>query len=352
MYGLESEEGLPRVLSLERLTTTQRSAWQELFDRAGAGVHQSPGYAEAVQHASPNRALYAIFAAGAIGAFEVDRGRATSLLGSRPLLSEAPIAPADLLSLTAALAERMGAQLVYFPNLVEPSFARSSEIGESLVTWERLPSPYVDLAELNPSSLWERVCSRYGSRAERQRRRFENAGLEVRMLAGEEAIAAVSTVERNSWKARAGESMHQRGNQFALYSELLRSSLAQLVVAFDDELPVAFRLDARTGASLQCLKWSYDEAYRGCSPGFYLLTYALPHTLPPGIERIDLFGSPDLLKDLLADGAVPRMDVAWPAGDRARALRDERRRHDRKMETAHAEGRGVRTLYKQRVAPQ
>lgn len=349
MYAFKPEEDSPRVVPLERLTATQRSAWQELFDQAGASVHQSPEYAEAVRRASPDRSPYAILGTGTYGAFEVGGELATSILGPRPLLSAAPIGLADLPAFTAALTEQTAADLVYFPNVATSSFADCSDVSGGLVTWERLPSPYIDLAGLTASSLWERVCSRYGSRAERQRRRFESAGFEVRALADEEAVAAVSTVERKSWKAHAGQSMHQRDNQFALYSDLLRSGLAQIIAAFDGELPVAFRLDVRTGITVQCLKWSYDEAYRRYSPGFYLLTHALAANLPPGVDRIDLFGSPDLLKDLLADGTQPRIDVAWPAGDCAEALRAERESHDRRIQIARTSGRGVRTLYYQRI---
>lgn len=140
-----------------------------------------------------------------------------------------------------------------------------------------------------------------------------DAELTTAPASGAEAVAVLDTIERRSWKARCDQSMHDRDQQFELYSGLLDRNLVTLDVAWHGRRPVAYRLDARVGQTVACVKWSFDEDYRRCSPGFYLLTQGLVRRWGPvELDLIDLFGSPDTLKDVVASGAVPRYDLAWP----------------------------------------
>jgi CelD/BcsL family acetyltransferase involved in cellulose biosynthesis len=143
--------------------------------------------------------------------------------------------------------------------------------------------------------------------------------------------------------------MNHRDNQFDLYAYLLRHGLSSLDVVWSATRPIAYRLDAHLGRTVMCLKWSYDEEYRRCSPGFYLLTKRLVQRWgDTDLDSIDLFGSPDRLKDLISTDRVARFDLAWPPGPAVDALRAERTGFDRQVRENHQAGRGVRQLYQTR----
>lgn len=194
--------------------------------------------------------------------------------------------------------------------------------------------------------LMARVRERYGSRADRQWRRFENAGLAVATVAGKPAVEVLDRIERASWKTKAGQSMHEREDQFALYCTLIERGVADLEVVYDGLSPVAYRLDTKIGRVVTCLKWSYDDRYRRFSPGFHLLTTDLVRRWSGAdLARVDLFGSPDLLKRLISTGERRRFDLAWPDASVAQDLRLERISFDAKIRASYEAGRGIREHY-------
>jgi len=86
----------------------------------------------------------------------------------------------------------------------------------------------------------DRVVERYGSRAERQRLRFDRSGRCARHADSDVAAHAVEVVERRLWRFAAGLSMLQRG----LYAGLLRVRAVAARVVSDGGQPIAFRLNA------------------------------------------------------------------------------------------------------------
>lgn len=314
--------------------------WRRWHEALGGDVHQSHAYAVAV--ARVRGATWVVADDETIGAFAVADGVATSLSGTRTALSVVTPSPRRLERICEALADVSGAGLVYFPHVHADAAPQLPE-GSRMAAWTRLPSPHVDCRP--GDDLWARVQERYGSRAARQRRRAEACGLVQRRLAGEAAVAVVDHVERRSWKARAGQSMHHRDDQYALHAQMLRDGLTSVSALLDGDRPVAYRLDAQARRTVACLKWSYDDDYRRCSPGFYLLTCGLAHDWDHrAVDRIDLFGSPDQLKRLVATGEMRRVDLAWPA-EAAVTLAAERRAHDRRAAAALRDGMGLRRLY-------
>jgi CelD/BcsL family acetyltransferase involved in cellulose biosynthesis len=315
--------------------------WRHLYARAGVSIHQSPEYAAAI--AESGALTWVVADDEAIGAFAVRDGVATSLGATRAFLAVESVTSGGVLQRACAvLARESGARLVYFPHVYAETVA-APDPSTGIASWARLPNPHVDC--LAGDDLWSRVRERYGSRATRQRRRAETSGLEQRTLVGDEAADAVDRVERRTWKALAGHSMHQREDQYAVFARLLRDRQLTAAVLLDGERPVAFRIDAHIKRTVYCLKWSYDEAYRRCSPGFYLLTCGLAHDWDyRAVDRIDLFGSPDALKALVATGHTERVDFAWPRSA-ATSLAAERKAHDRAAAQALRDGIGLRRLY-------
>lgn len=310
--------------------------WWAAADRTATAVQQMLPYADALAEAIGARRVRVAVHRGLLGAFRLDADRASSVFVGLPAVGGSP--DPQLSELSELVRAALGVPVVYFPHV-------SCATVPGLASWRRLDSPVISWADRG-RDLLDRVRSRRGSRADRQWRRFDSAGLTVASAKGAAAVAVVDAVERRSWKAACGQSMHYRDRQFELYSGLLDRGLVTLDVAWHGSKPVAYRLDARTGRTVACLKWSFDENYRRCSPGFYLLTTGLVRRWGPvELDWIDLFGSPDTLKDLVASGAAPRYDLAWPPGHEAAVVRAERVAFDGATRANHAAGCGVRHLY-------
>lgn len=307
-------------------------------------VHQSADYAAAVDAGADP--VHVAVHNGLISAFVVRGQRADCLFTDRPYAGggeTADRAGRDFAGLADAVRSELGVGLVYFPLL--GSAAADSARSAGFAAWERLPSPYVGWSDRG-AGLAARVRDRYGSRADRQWRRFDGAGLTTRTVTGAAAVEVLDRVERASWKTSAGQSMHHREDQFALYSGLIERGAAELDAVYDGSTPVAYRLDTRAGGVVACLKWSYDERYRRYSPGFHLLTTGLVRRWSgTRLERVDLFGSPDLLKRLIATGERRRFDLAWPDGPAAADLRRERTAFDATIRAAYEAGHGIRRHY-------
>jgi hypothetical protein len=209
----------------------------------------------------------------------------------------------------------------------------------------RRPSSAIDWADGGNKS-WQLTCEKLGSRAERRRRAFKKFGLTAAAISESRTAAQfVSHVETFSWKAAYGQDMHSRG-QFALYSTLLQDGLLHAVGVTDHGRPVAYRLDARAGDTLFCVKWSYVDAYGKASPGFYLIARDLVERYhKAGIACIDLFGGADTLKEAVMTELRERVDVVWPASPLAEMLLRRSLEFDALVDSHYSTGRGLRYLY-------
>lgn len=232
------------------------------------------------------------------------------------------------------ICHKLEVETLYFPLVYKKNdFLTNLLKNKDIYFWERLASPIVK-GELSWSKIWERVRLRYGSRAERQRKKFEKE-LYVEKVSLNEVEKVVKKIEINSWKRMAKQDMLSRGNQFEYYCEIVKSGLAEISAAFDKKTKeaVAFRIDALTKNVLHVLKWSYDDKYGRYSPGFYLLTVDLfKKYSPKNIKYIDLYGSPDKLKDLLENERLERIDFCYSTRlEEIKAIRDERLSFDKKI---------------------
>lgn len=331
----------PGSWCLNQVPGALAALWDRWFRNSGDAIQQTYLYAAAWASAAGADRVWAVWSGRLLSAFRVEDNRAVCLFAGAPALGD--WSGEGLRELAEQARDDLGTAVVYFPHMRRDA-ACSAQGRFSL--WQRLPSSVLHWSDRG-SGLPERVRRRYGSRAERQWRRFERSGLTVAAAAGEAAVSAISCIERRSWKAAHHQSMHQRENQLVLYSTLIGNGLVQVDVAYDDSHPVAYRMDARVGSTVTCLKWSFDEAYRRFSPGFHLLTAGLvDRWARADIRCIDLFGSPDTLKALIRTGTYPRYDLAWPTGPAADAIRIEREQHDAGLLANHEAGRGIRHAYR------
>jgi Acetyltransferase (GNAT) domain len=317
--------------------------WSDMFHQYGTVVLQSPVYSQALDAARNDGAVWVCASRHFLAAFFVTGTIATGIFTSAPALAEPEQGPHVFEAALRHLLCESTAELVYLPHLEEPLWRGS--LGPQAISWPRPPRPIIDWTDRG-AGLWRRVERRLGSQARRRQRKFERRGLLCTILNANEAVSAVDAVERNSWKARALQSMHHRAGQYALYTRLIRAGLVETAVVMDGQRPVAFRLDSRVHSRVACLKWSYDEDYQQTSPGFYLMTTALVNRWrEEDIELIDLFGSPDTLKELVQTNMVPRFDLAWPRNRLAFEVKRERCSHDVRTLAALRAGIGLKRLY-------
>jgi hypothetical protein len=190
-----------------------------------------------------------------------------------------------------------------------------------------------------------RAATRIGSQALRRVDHFTKAGLSFRELAPGPAIAALDRIERRSWKAQYAQDMRSR-NQFDAYAARLWSRELTLTAAMAADEAIAYRIDCHIGHVLFALKWSFDEAWRRVSPGFLLLAFVLPQRCAAlNVRLVDLFGSPDTLKDAISTDSRDRVDLVWPRGPIANDILAERQLHDQLAARSHAQGQGIRNAY-------
>lgn len=251
----------------------------------------------------------------------------------------------DVAAFARNAVEQLGVQSLCFPLLYpEIGVPQALSVLDSSSLLERRPSPVIDWSDRGVQ-LWTRCEQRLGSRATRRRRRFEESGAACTWVSGQLAVDVIAEIERKSWKSAAGMDMHTR-SQFELYEELVRCGFVQVRAAVLDGEPIAYRLDCTVRGVLFCLKWSFNDTYRHLSPGFAMLAIDLARAHgSSAISAVDLYGSPDSLKALLATGERRRCDVYWPQSVAAAEMQAERAEHDRMGIRTQALGGGIRSAY-------
>lgn len=329
------------VADLRDLTSDQVAYWQALYDRFGTRVQQSPAYARAASWAGER--LLVAMSPDAMALFTHNSTTCTALGSDQPFLGTHQPSAAQLVSVVLAARQATGLS-VYLP-LIDAAYADVAGHSE-FTTWDRPPNSLIDWT-LQGRDLWARARSRGTSQLDRKRRLVERDGLVLDIgRFGEEAARDMLAVDDRSWKATRGQSMRQRASQWALYGRLVESGTLTATFLRNRDQPVAFRLDGRVGDRVMCLKWSYDESYRRYSPGLYLLTEGLTRQWSDrGVSVVDLFGSPDSLKNLLHTHRRSRIDV-WCGDTRlGEELARDRLVLDTRVARASEEGKGLRHAF-------
>lgn len=330
-----------RVVALGDLSPAEVRRWQDMYERVGVRVQQSPAHARAMS-AAGSRIIVGI-GNDVVAAFVRGAAVCSAIGGDEPMLGKNGPHTAQMVPVVTEVQQATGLA-VYLP-LVDVRYAAvASHRGFSC--WDRPPNSVIDWAR-HGCDLWDRVRRRGTSQVDRKRRLVERDGLVLDTdTSGDAAVRDMMTIEDRSWKAARGQSMRGRGNQSKLYGSLVRSGILGLTFLRSGDIPVAFRLDGRTNDRLTCLKWSYDESYRRYSPGLYLLTEGLfqqwGHS---GVRVVDLFGGPDTLKDLLYTHRIPRVDIWFGDPERGAAHARDRRALDERVKQVRDSGRGLRHAF-------
>lgn len=264
-----------------------------------------------------------------------------------PILASKRINPNSILKFLNNLKKILEATAFYFPLVYEDDYVfKQIKNNKLLITNKRLPSPIIE-QPLDPNIIWRRVVKRYGSRANRQKKKFESM-LITKSFSGINILNKIKKVELSSWKRGSRQDMLSRDNQIAYYTDIVKSGIAEATFAFTKEMqPVAFRIDTRVKDKLFILKWSYDEKYKSYSPGFYLLTIDLINKYKnEDVSYIDLYGSPDGLKDLLESNRLKRRDVFFTEKvDYVKPIISERGAFDAKIVNNYRLKQSIKKIY-------
>jgi Acetyltransferase (GNAT) domain len=237
-------------------------------------------------------------------------------------------------------------EAVYAPNVTADERAAGVvRVLKNVESWPRLASPGID-PPFNAERIWHQVLQRLGTRATRRLRRFEAAPFTCREVVASGARDVLASVETASWKAATRSDMGSVPGELDTYCSLVSDGVARVIAAFDGDRPIAHVTIGLVGTELVLAKWSYDDSYRRYSPGFYLLTRGLWQVVNAEAHTtVDLHGSPDHLKSLLATRRRPRVDLGWPASYVLAELRRERLAHDRAIVARLQSVNGVRHQY-------
>lgn len=324
-----------------------REAFGALFAAHGEMPHQHPQVLWArIRHAPTKSAVYTWPAdePRCVIALRSSGSRWQSLFPGAPILAAAGLDPDEFVQVLGQVAGDLGTDCLYFP-LAYPDYVASATLAATpgIATWPRSPSPIIDWADRG-QGIPARFRERLGSRADRKARRWKSS-LHSISLTGAAARGALAEIERHSWKAAVRLDLASEG-QLEYYRQLLDQRLVTMSVALLHDRPIAYRLDARHRDVLYALEWSYDARFGTYAPGMFLLADDLQRRWgDASLEHVDLFGSPDTLKVLLATGVRGRLDFAWPSGPVVDRLRAERQAHDARLDRQLADGVGIRRTY-------
>jgi len=241
----------------------------------------------------------------------------------------------------------LGVKALYFPLLYHDLDTTRILLNTTQkITLHRRPSSVIDWT-YRGQDLWDRCVKRLGNRAKRRFKAFERAELCIETLEGEPAVEAIGRIEHESWKSTYGQDMHTRG-QFDYYRSLIMSGTVKVRTVRKDDKWVAYRLDNQVRDTVFCLKWSYNENFRKFSPGFALIAQDIETCYRDReLKQIDLYGSPDQLKDSVSTDYRTRIDLIWPQCSETQSILQERARHDIINEKVYRSGQGIRAAYKQ-----
>lgn len=131
--------------------------------------------------------------------------------------------------------------------------------------------------------------------------------------AHEHAMTEVLRIERASWKDREGTSMCSEPGAAAFYTRLARECARRdwlrVEVLHLDGRPVAHVFGVVFNRVYYALKTSYDEAYRGWSPGIALFRRVIEQAFGDGLAVFDFLGSGSRWKAELANDVRRHVDA-------------------------------------------
>jgi len=217
---------------------------------------------------------------------------------------------------------------------------------KGFTTWDRLGNPII--IKKNYESIFNELKQRISiNNVDRIRKKYKKKFI-IKNKDIEDQIEDLEIIEKNSWKGRLGQNMLAREKQFAYYSDLMLKEVIKFIGLYYDKVPVAYILLAYHKDILYLIKWSYDEAFKSYSPGRNLMLDVIQMMDKNTYRYIDLYGSPDSLKQLLETNRIKRYDFIYPANSAkssVEAIREERMLHDQEIYINYINKKAIKNMY-------
>ena len=248
------------------------------------------------------------------------------------------------------IAQYLKPQTIYFPKVYIHTklYNNFINIKDGKITkWDRLPVPIINCS-YSKENIYKQEIERYGKRILRQKKKFEK-NLYVKEIKNEPFEEIIKDIEINSWKRQCNQDMLSRENQFTFYTNIIKLGGAQLFVAFEKEtdIPVSYRIDAITKDKVYFLKSSFKEQYKKYSPGSYLIATDLieRYVENKNYSYIDLCGSRNILKNMVATDELKRVDICYIYNDIVEKIKEERTNFSKMNKENYLKGNSIRKIY-------
>lgn len=228
---------------------------------------------------------------------------------------------------------------LYFPLVYENSeFYKVISQNNKFYKYKRLYTSIVEPSKIK--NLFEYLDdNKYFSKS--AVKKFEKK-LKVKYYIKQNVEKILANIEKESWKSCVGQDMYTHYDKIIYYNELIKKGVAQIAVAIDEEnKPVAYRIDAILNDMAIQLKTSFSEKYKKYSPGAYLTIYDMFNNLK-NFRQIDLYGGPNLLKDLVETKRINRYDICFGNTKVIEELKESRLNWD---ERNFKEKRAIKRIY-------
>ena len=232
---------------------------------------------------------------------------------------------------------------LYFPLVYEDSIFYQL-LNKDLYTYNRLYTSISDHTKIN-NIIDKITTSKRVYFSMRNVKKFESK-LYIKSYTQKDVSEIIQKIELESWKHTAKQDMITKNEQFIYYTNLVKSGIASLIVAFDkmtDEF-VAYRLDAIYNTKVHVLKNSFKEEYKKYSPGSYLLLYDLFYRYPK-VSYVDLFGGPSLAKEMIETDRINRYDMLLGDEKIIKKIEDNRIKWDKLNYDNYLQGNSIKSVF-------
>jgi CelD/BcsL family acetyltransferase involved in cellulose biosynthesis len=172
-----------------------------------------------------------------------------------------------------------------------------------------MEAPEVDLGD-SYDAWMEGRARKFRKEARRNARRLEEAGVQSRIGADREAIAALIRLHEARWEDRGGSEVGARAERVvaAAAERLGDEGRLEVILLESEDGPVSAELVLRAGGVAVFWAGGFDPAWSRHAPGTQTMLVALRSAAERGVKVADLGGGAHSYKLRMADGSRP---IVW-----------------------------------------
>ncbi len=245
--------------------------------------------------------------------------------------------------------EQLKIDSVYFPLVYENSLAYKALCEVNCGVCKRLPTSIVLPENPKPEGHIDKLIKKNKYKFNKRKKMFEDNCVVKHFEVGT-AKRYIQDIENGSWKHQYGMDMKQR-NQLDYYSKMIENGKMDIVYAVEkcSGKPIAYRLDAIVNGIVYQVKTSYNKQFAKLTPGIYLNTINLFETYDGmGYNYIDLYGSPNTMKDEIEDCRINRFDLYFPSiNKKCEEIMTERKSYDSKFLECYEKRLGIQNMWRE-----